>query len=351
VPATPTHVPATPSPAATATPEGLPEPSVQNLPRWRGFNLQEKFNRDWGSKRFQERDFEWIAELGFNFVRLPMDYRIWAESYDWKILSQAALEEIDQALRFGEQYDVHICINFHRAPGYSVNLPPEPQSLWTDEEAQRVCAIHWSNFARRYRSVPNKLLSFNLLNEPPQIDPQLHRAVIGRLMEAIRKEDSRRLVICDGSGWGRVPPTELLGANVAAATRGYEPMRLTHYHAEWIPGADEWAQPSYPLRDGPMVWSRDTIERLRIQPWKWLEARGMGVMVGEFGVYNRTPHQVVLAWMRDHLQCWRDVGWGWALWNFRGPFGILDSGRADVSYENWRGHKLDRAMLNLLQSF
>jgi endoglucanase len=42
---------------------------------------------------------------------------------------------------------------------------------------------------------------------------------------------------------------------------------------------------------------------------------------------------------------------GWALWNFRGSFGILDSGRADVQYEEGHGHKLDRTMLELLQAY
>jgi endoglucanase len=73
-------------------------------------------------------------------------------------------------------------------------------------------------------------------------------------------------------------------------------------------------------------------------------------MVGEFGAFNRTPHEVVLPWMRDCLDTWKSAGWGWALWNFRGGFGILDSDRSDVSYEDWHGHKLDRAMLKLLQS-
>jgi endoglucanase len=73
-------------------------------------------------------------------------------------------------------------------------------------------------------------------------------------------------------------------------------------------------------------------------------------MVGEFGAHNRTPHEVVLAWMRDCLDAWKQADWGWALWNYRGSFGILDSDRSDVSYETWRGHKLDRAMLQLLQS-
>lgn len=55
--------------------------------------------------------------------------------------------------------------------------------------------------------------------------------------------------------------------------------------------------------------------------------------------------------MEDMLSLWKEAGWGWALWNFRGSFGILDSGREDVNYEDYKGHKLDRALLELLQSY
>ena len=72
-------------------------------------------------------------------------------------------------------------------------------------------------------------------------------------------------------------------------------------------------------------------------------------MVGEFGAYSPCPHDVALRWMEDMLSNWREAGWGFALWNFRGSFGILDSGRSDVAYEDFHGHKLDRKMLTLLQ--
>jgi endoglucanase len=58
---------------------------------------------------------------------------------------------------------------------------------------------------------------------------------------------------------------------------------------------------------------------------------------------------VVLAWMKDYLNLWRNAGWGWALWNLHGSFGVLDSGRTDVQYEPFRGHRLDRQMLDLLR--
>jgi endoglucanase len=55
--------------------------------------------------------------------------------------------------------------------------------------------------------------------------------------------------------------------------------------------------------------------------------------------------------MDDSLIKYREAGIGWALWNFRGPFGILDSERKDVQYEDFHGHKLDRKMLELLEKY
>ena len=60
------------------------------------------------------------------------------------------------------------------------------------------------------------------------------------------------------------------------------------------------------------------------------------------------PHPVALAWLEDALTVLNEYGIGWALWNLRGPFGVLDSGREDVEYEDLDGHKLDRAMLDVL---
>jgi hypothetical protein len=75
---------------------------------------------------------------------------------------------------------------------------------------------------------------------------------------------------------------------------------------------------------------------------------GVGVHVSEWGAYSYTPHAVTLAWISDCLENWRQAGFGWALWNLRGSFGVLDSGRKDVIYEDYQGHPLDRKMLDLL---
>jgi endoglucanase len=138
---------------------------------------------------------------------------------------------------------------------------------------------------------------------------------------------------------------------VAAATRGYRPFRLSHYKASWIDGAEQWPQPTWPLREGETLWNRKTLLDRQVVPWLKLEAQGVGVMVGEFGAFNQTPHRVVLDWMRDYLDLWHEAGWGYAMWDFRGPFGILDNGRGDVQQEYWRGHRLDGALLELLKEY
>ncbi|MBM4029911.1 MAG: twin-arginine translocation signal domain-containing protein, partial [Planctomycetes bacterium] len=64
------------------------------IPRWRGFNLLEKFYRN---DPFRASDIQWISEWGFDFVRLPMDYRQWTDADDPYALKEPVLEHIDQA--------------------------------------------------------------------------------------------------------------------------------------------------------------------------------------------------------------------------------------------------------------
>jgi endoglucanase len=193
-------------------------------------------------------------------------------------------------------------------------------------------------------------VSFDLLNEPARIPEETYVRVVKRLVEAIRAEDPQRLIIADGLQWGRDPVFGLADLGIAQSTRGYDPMQVTHYKANWVNGADKYNEPTWPLKLGEKVTDQAKLRKDRIEPWKKLEEKGVGIHVGEWGAFSYTPHKVVLAWMRDCLELWKEAGWGWSLWNFRGGFGILDSGRQDVAYEDYKGQRLDREMLKLLQS-
>lgn len=329
----------------------LPTVSHANLPRWRGFNLLEKFTLAKNSP-YREADFDLMVEWGFDFARLPTDYRCWTESPGK--YKEAVLKGIDQAIEWGRARSIHVNLCLHRAPGYCINPPKEELDLWADgtsgEEARRQFAAQWGMFAQRYRGIPTTQLSFDLVNEPTGITTAPYVRAVTAAVNAIRTQNPERLIIADGLRTGNEPVPELASLRVAQSTRGYAPSRISHYKASWVKGSDAWPVPAWPLTTADnQVWDKARLKREQIDPWKALQKQGVGVHVGEWGAYNRTPHGVALAWMRDQLSLWKEAGWGWALWNLRGSFGPLDSDRTDIAYENYKGHKLDRQMLELIR--
>ena len=164
------------------------------LPRWRGFNLLDAFTTH-SDGNFQEDDFRWMADWGFNFVRIPACYTLWIENDDAYQLHEPMLEKLDRVLQFGQKYGIHVCLNFHRGPGYSVNPErKEPYNLWKDEDALKAFCFHWEAFSRRYQGIPSSQLSFNLINEPAneQYDGMTrvdHERVVRAAAAAIRQVD------------------------------------------------------------------------------------------------------------------------------------------------------------------
>lgn len=330
------------------------------LPRWRGFNLLDFFTTK-SRGDLHEDDLKWIRDWGFDFVRLPLCYTLWIENNDIYRIHEPVLAKVDRAVELCRQYGIHCNLSFHRGPGYSVNPErDEPFNLWKDQAALDAFRFHWQLFARRYRGIPSTQVSFNLVNEPPnpgRVEPPCykgmergdHERVMRATVAAIRECDPERLVILDGLEWGNVTLPELADLGVAQSCRAYAPMGISHYQAPWV-GGEKFPPPAWP---GGWSWDGNW-DRVRLEahyaPWAALAKQGVGVHCGEGGAFNKTPHDVFLRWLRDVLEILQGHGIGWALWNFRGSFGVLDTGRADAPPCDWHGHQLDRALLGLLQS-
>jgi endoglucanase len=348
---------------ATPTLAALPTP----LPRWRGFNLLDLFQAF--SRRpdvVSEDELRWIRDWGFNFIRIPMDYWFWTDA-DWRAsrklepedtmkIRESALAPVDRIVELGPKFGLHVSLNFHRAPGYCINNPErEPFVLWSDSRAEDAFVHHWDVVARRYRAIPDTDLSFNLLNEAPRpregyMRRQDYVRVMQMAIDKIRQTNPTRTIIVDGLDVGNVVVDELIPAGVGQSVHAYWPGQISHYRASWVD-----RKSTFPLPSWPVMGEGDTIRMGRAQleerfaPWGALAQKGILVHCGECGCYNKTPHAVFLAWFEDVLQVLEGHGIGFALWNFRGTFGLLDSGREDVAYEDWHGHKLDRDLLAALQ--
>jgi aryl-phospho-beta-D-glucosidase BglC (GH1 family) len=339
------------------------------FPRWRGFNLLDffqAFTRDDRRPAVNEDECRWIRDWGFNFIRIPMDYWLWIKS-DWRAtrrlepedalsIDEGALDAVDRIVDLGRKFGLHVSLNLHRAPGYCINNPErEPFSLWTDSRAEDAFLYHWTMFAKRYQGVSEFDLSFNLVNEAPKpkqgyMERKDYVRVMSKATAAIRGISPRRVVLVDGLDVGNSVVDELIETGVAQSVHAYWPGQISHYRASWVDKDSKFPTPVWPVvgDDGAIKMSRKELEA-RFAPWADLARKGVGVHCGECGCYSRTPHAVFLAWFRDILEILEGHGIGFALWNFRGSFGLLDSGREDVAYEDWHGRKLDRQLLSLMQ--
>jgi endoglucanase len=357
--------------AAALAPKALAaEDDIQapRIPRWRGFNLQGRFGwpgHPYEGPAYEEADFEAMAEWGFNFARLPLAYWVWGSKDDWSLIREEPFRHIDHAIELGKQHGIHVNINFHRIPGYCVNgRELEPADLFSGRKAERQRALdaavfHWKAFAKRYKGIPNRRVSFDLINEPPKMHTwegyleERYEEIVRALVAGIREVDPNRLIVADGLDIGQIPVPGLADLGLVQSTRGYQPKAVSHYTATWVPREEfeTMNPPTWPLKDDKgVVWDRAKLKAEMIDKWKSLEAKGVAIHVGEFGCFNKTPHDVALAWLGDCLSLWKEAGWGFAMWNLRGSFGVLDSERADVAYEDYKGHKLDRRLLELLRS-
>jgi endoglucanase len=368
-------------------------------PRWYGFNLLEYFSTDpdWmkyfpykDDGMFLEDDFRWIRDWGFNWVRLPMDYRFWTAA-DLFTVREKQAEPIDRAIRLGEKYGIHVNVCLHRAPGLcildtmdekltGIAVTKEKTNVFNDSHTFDAFLQQWTYFADRYKGISSDKLSFNLVNEPVPLPTaaelaemekrgavktadlfnpeflQRHAKDYTRLAkasaDAIRARDPQRPVVTDGYPGGGAPIPDLFGTGMLQSCHTYTPIQLTHHNCEWVRGLLSGSEPlpTWPLKDekGKVISDRQTLAT-GFQRWASLSGEGVPIHFGEMGCYKHTPPEVVLAWFNDTLDVLGELNSGWALWNFRGPFGILDTERPGTKFEDWHGHKLDRPLLTLLQ--
>lgn len=345
------------------------------LPKWKGFNIPDYFQPDpwYVGTPTPEEYFKWVAGWGFDFIRIPMAYPAYLNitpqqkyitAEDVYKIDENKVQQIEKTIYLAQKYNLHVSLNMHRAPGYCVSTGyNEPYHLWNEKQAQDAFCYHWSFWAKRFKNISTSKISFDLVNEPcyrenindtssktTAVPGAVYRTVAQAATEVIRKENRNFYVIADGNNGGADVVPELADLNIGQSCRGYFPYEISHYKAPWVyPDPAYQPTPLWPGNIGGRYYSRAVMEEY-YKPWLDLLKKGVGVHCGECGCWKETPHNVFLAWFGDVLDILTSNGIGFALWELKGDFGILNSNRADVQYEDWYGHKLDKKLLTMLQS-
>lgn len=181
--------------------------------------IEESCGREYAScfwqqyrQRFITReDISYIASLGYNSVRLPINSRTLCtfDSDNQPLFIKEVIDTIDQLLSCCEEERIYCILDLHGAPGGQTgenidDSEHDRPELFIDEFQQTRCVNLWRALARRYhdRSV---IAGYDLLNEPlPQWHGQYNHLLLPlyrRITEAIREVDQNHMIILEGLHW------------------------------------------------------------------------------------------------------------------------------------------------------
>lgn len=192
--------------------EKMPTVSTDQLPKWRGTSLAYDTIVSSEGRGFSEKEVKENALIGFNYFRVVLDYRMLTNEYSGMKYNIDVLKNIDDLIGWCIKYNIHVCLEFHVAPGYHVDDESPSTYILEDAQAYDRCVELWKTFAQRYKNVPANALSYNLLNEPDvwYFSDESYAALCNDLVEVIRAADDTKLILSDGmlsDVWVRACPS------------------------------------------------------------------------------------------------------------------------------------------------
>jgi aryl-phospho-beta-D-glucosidase BglC (GH1 family) len=158
------------------------------------------------------KDIEYIASTGANTIRLPFNYKLFTDK-DYMGLSsrQDGFARIDSLVSWCRDNHLYLILDMHDCPGGQTgdnidNSYGYPWLFESEKSQQLFCDI-WASIARRYKNEP-VILGYEPMNEPiaPYFDnvKELNaklEPLYKRVVAAIRKEDSRHIILLGGAQW------------------------------------------------------------------------------------------------------------------------------------------------------
>lgn len=157
-----------------------------------------------------ESDIRFIAEEGFNSIRLPMNGRHLYNKKDGELfLNNKLLHKIDEVIAWCRQYEIYVILDMHGAPGGQTgqnidDSEADHPELFVHPHYEEELVFLWKELAKRYEKEP-VIAGYDLLNEPiPNFFGQYNDKLLPlyrRLIREIRAIDRNHLIILEGLHW------------------------------------------------------------------------------------------------------------------------------------------------------
>ena len=251
----------------------------------------------------QPSDFDRIAALGMNVVRLPFWYvNVAEEDGTWKT---NAFERMDWAIDQAWQRGIYTILDLHGVQGgQAANTDTTGRvwptaALWTNPVYRERAMEIWRRVAAHYRGNP-AVAGYDVLNEPIGVpNSATYWEFLDEVYQVIRDEDPDHIIIME-------------------ATYG-------HWNLSMLPNPADygWTNVVYQLHVYP--WDQwDSVNGVNqitdgvIQDWVNHHHWNVPCHIGEFNMGREA------SW-RHAIEAYSEAGMGWQMWSYKATFLMRDT--------------------------
>lgn len=190
----------------------MPQNISADVSDWGGFVLNGSSyeNREIDTNQFDD-DAKHMSDWGFSCVRYMITYQSLFDKGVTKV-DEAQLKKMDRIVASAMKYNIHLNLVTFSMPGRWADIDSKTYTskgefdLFTNEKRQKEAYDIWDLLAKRYKDVPNSVLSFCPLWEVQNYNlstglkaenytPEQVVVVYDKLVETIKKHGEDRLVI------------------------------------------------------------------------------------------------------------------------------------------------------------
>ncbi|HNS44903.1 MAG TPA: cellulase family glycosylhydrolase [Alphaproteobacteria bacterium] len=308
----------------------------------RGINMAEFWQHPPGQKLLPE-DVNNVKNLGFTFVRLPV-------SEQWLSPEGTRLQELRCDITAFLNDGLAVIVDFH--PSH------EEQEILAAQNSDALLARledRWAVLESVLNGLPADKIYLGLLNEPPRSIKDWWKAQ-GRLVERLRARfPDTAFIATDNFGlYGTLRnkkpyPDE----NIFYDFHFYTPMFFTHHNARWTTPPPDLREKidnlRYPANLNPDAnpsyekmktyldqgWDKEKLAALLEKyPLYWRDKVGAKILCLEFGVYRPfVDNDSRLRWLKDMRELFEENNIPWALWNYKGGYGLFPGGDRPLDAE------------------
>jgi hypothetical protein len=294
---------------------------------WTEWKIREQFRQVLGAESYAaffdaydqsyvaDADISFLAQQGFNVVRIPFNYRHFEDDLKPGQWLESGFQQLDRVIGLCRKYGVWAVLDLHAAPGAQARDQNAGSAygeayLWNHREFLDRTVALWAEIARRYAG-DAAVAGYNLLCEPVTANVPLLNEFYLAIIRAIRKVDANHLIMLDPNLWAR----DIASLHDELFADPQVIPAVHHYYSE---------SPSFArLTSYPTVVDGKSFDRAALE--KTLDGKydqrriARPVMVAEFGVSRSDPQPfaVQLAITRDLVSIFEEKGWSWSMWCYK----------------------------------